>query len=185
MPRPARSALRLLIAVLAAGWIGTATAGADCDAARFQRTEPIAAGDTLPFNFHIPSGWRYEIIDREFRVVSLHKPAEVAPRGDSALSMDVAVRLRPIQFPDTVEDAWREAMPVIAEVPYKGASLRVYQRPWDWADGAKLLLPHSGRKYSVIVRINNESRCPAEAQALRELFFATLTPNPSTTFAMR
>ncbi|MCZ7598464.1 MAG: hypothetical protein M5U09_13130 [Gammaproteobacteria bacterium] len=175
----------MLIAVLAAGWIGTATAGADCDAARFQRTEPIAAGDTLPFNFHIPSGWRYEIIDREFRVVSLHKPAEVAPRGDSALSMDVGRAPSAHTVSGHGRRRRREAMPVIAEVPYKGASLRVYQRPWDWADGAKLLLPHSGRKYSVIVRINNESRCPAEAQALRELFFATLTPNPSTTFAMR
>jgi hypothetical protein len=157
----------------------------DCVGGRFDRSEPFSIDEGLPFNFHKPQGWDASLSDHDKRIVRVRNPNALATDGSTAVTLEIAIGFKPVQYSKMVEKAWQQAMVVVTEIPYLDGALKIYRRPWSWIDSVRFLVPYKGRRYPASLNVENGDVCPEEARALRELFFATLTPNTDTTFARR
>ena len=162
-----------------------ASAPVDCEVGRFSRSEPVSSSNGLPFNFHKPQGWDVSESDRDKRIVRITNSHASSANGTAPLTLEITVGFKPVQYSKMVEKAWEQAMVVMTEIPYLDGALKIYRRPWSWINSVRFLVPHKGRRYAASLNIENGDACPEEASALRELFFATLTPNADTTFARR
>lgn len=172
--------IALLLAAGPADAVDPPMARQDCSAGRIQGQAPYAHDESLPFDFAQPAGWVAQSSESSQRYVTISKPRQGVPLDAVAVSIDVVVSLQPDRYPDMTEDVWRQTMDVVARVPYGRETLVIYSQ--SWATTAKFLVPHGGRKYQVIVNVNNSEYCRGEAEALRDLVIHSLAPNRDTTF---
>lgn len=144
-----------------------------CATARWTGTEPFDDHERFLFDFEHPQGW-----------TNTDTSGDAAVSGNIGWS-DLVTRKVSIQYTQTADAAdpetetrWGVLHEVVGTVTYDGEEVDFWSQP-DIV-GAKALLPHQGAWYEVSIIFQGE--CMPEQLALRELFFATIAPNPDTTF---
>jgi hypothetical protein len=156
----------------------------DCCRCEIAGTQALADSDILPCTFDHPAGWQGQIGDDGALVSAVvgANCSTVCAQGAPGIAFSVGTR--PDSNAETMEQIWREAMPIVGDARCQDSTVTFFSPPG--ADpngligGVKFYIGYGGKKYSGGATFT--CGVPGGWLELRALFINSFRTNPGTTF---